>query len=662
MSDGKRALDERCINTIRLLSAEAVEKAASGHPGMPLGCAPIAYVLWTEFMHHNPANPAWPNRDRFILSAGHGSALIYSMLHLTGYDLSLDEVKNFRQWGSKTPGHPEYGHTPGVETTTGPLGQGFANGVGMAIAQKFLAGRYNREGFPILDHFIYAIVSDGDLMEGVSCEAASLAGHLKLGKLIYFYDDNEITIEGPTSLAFSEDVARRFESYDWHVQRVEDGNDLDALRAATEHAQAETDRPSLIVTKTHLGYGSPKQDTASVHGEALGAEALAATKEFFGWPKEPAFYIPDEASACMRKTLEQGASEEARWKSDFERYRKEFPELADEFEKAMAGRLPNGWEDAIPVFKPQDGPVATRAASGTVMNALAPVLPGLIGGSADLAPSTKTLLKGFDERNLHFGIREHAMGAIVNGMAVYGAVIPYGATFLVFSDYMRGSVRLAALMNAHSIFVFTHDSIGVGEDGPTHQPVEHIAALRCIPNLTVFRPADANETAECWRAAVKHARPAALALTRQKLPILDTSKYAIGEGVPKGAYVLSDPDGAPEAILMATGSEVAVALEAQEKLASEGIKARVVSMPSWELFEEQSKEYRDSVLPPELTARVAIEAGCSLGWHKWIGDGGVAITIDHFGASAPGGKLMAEFGFTADNAAAKVKALLGRGG
>jgi len=662
MSDEKKRLDELCVNTIRLLSAEAVEKAKSGHPGMPLGCAPIAYVLWTEFMRHNPANPAWPNRDRFILSAGHGSALIYSMLHLTGYDLPLDEVKNFRQWGSKTPGHPEYGHTVGVETTTGPLGQGFANGVGMAIAQKFLSEWFNREGFPVLDHFIYAIVSDGDLMEGVSCEAASLAGHLKLGKLVYVYDDNEITIEGPTSLAFSEDVARRFESYDWHVQRVDDGNDLDALRAAIKRARAETNRPSLIITKTHIGYGSPKQDTASVHGEALGAEALAATKEFFGWPQEPAFYIPDEALAYMRKTVEQGAGEEAQWKSDFERYREAHPELAATFEKLMAGELPDGWEDAVPVFEPSDGPVATRAASGTVMNALASVLPNLIGGSADLAPSTKTLLKGFDERNLHFGIREHAMGSIVNGMALYGGLIPFGATFLVFSDYMRPSIRLAALMNVHSIFVFTHDSIGVGEDGPTHQPVEQVAALRAIPGLAVFRPADANETAECWRLAVKLARPVAFALTRQKLPILDKQKYDIAEGVARGAYVLSDSDGSPEAILIATGSEVAVALEAQAKLAAEGIKARVVSMPCWELFEEQAAEYRDSVLPAGVTARVAIEAGCSLGWHKWVGDAGDIIAIDRFGASAPGAKLMAEFGFTADNAVAKVKALLGRAG
>jgi len=660
MSNNGNNLDQLCVNTIRILSAEVVDKAKSGHPGLPLGCAPIAYVLWTEFMNHNPANPLWPNRDRFVLSAGHGSALLYSLLHLTGYDLPLDELKAFRQWNSKTPGHPEYGHTPGVETTTGPLGQGFANGVGMAVAQRFLANKYNRPDFPVIDCNIYAIVSDGDLMEGVASEAASLAGHLGLGSLIYFYDDNKITIEGSTDLAFSEDVAARFEAYGWHVQNVADGNDLDAINSAAQAAKAETNRPSIIITRTHIGYGSPKQDTAGAHGEPLGPEALAATKQNLNWPSEDAFHIPDDALAHFRKALEKGAAAETQWKEMFEQYREAYPAQAAEYEIVLTGELPDGWEDAVPSFTPADGPVATRASGGAVMNALAPAIPNLIGGSADLAPSTKTLLKDGGERNMHFGVREHAMGSMLNGMALFGGVIPFGATFMVFADYMRPPIRLAALMNIHTIFIFTHDSVAVGEDGPTHQPVEHMASLRCIPNLVTMRPADANETAECWRAAIKNKRPVAIALTRQKLPVLDPEKYPVREGVAHGAYVLSDTEGQADAIIIASGSEVSVALEAQGLLAADGIKARVVSMPSWELFAEQPTEYRELVLPPAIKARLAIEAGSPQGWERWTGDYGATITIDHFGASAPGPTVMKEFGFTGENAAKIIKTLLNK--
>jgi len=657
MSDDSKNLEQLCVNTIRMLSADMVEAANSGHPGLPLGMAPIAYVLWTEFMRHNPADPAWPNRDRFILSPGHGSAMLYSMLHLTGYDLSLEELKAFRQWGSKTPGHPEYGHTPGVETTTGPLGQGFANGVGMAIAERYKAKTYNRDGHKIVDHYIYAVVSDGDLMEGVACEAASLAGRLKLGKLIYVYDDNKVTIEGMTDIAFTEDVAKRFDAYGWHVTRVADGNDLDALRAAIKGAQAD-ERPSIIVTRTEIGYGSPKAGTPKAHGEPLGADALRATKQNLGWPLEPTFFIPDQALAEFRKAAERGEKFEKQWKVAFRAYRADFPAEAAEFQDALRGKLPADWDADVPVYNADSAAAATRNIGGEVMNALAPRVTNLIGGSADLAPSTKTLLKGFDDRNIHFGVREHAMGAIVNGLALYGGLIPFGATFAVFADYMRPTIRLAALMDVQSIFIFTHDSIGVGEDGPTHQPVEQIASLRAIPNLAVFRPADANETACAWKAALERRGPSALFLTRQKLPPLDPAKFPVAEGVKKGGYVLSDCDGTPQVILVATGSEVSVALEAQAQLAADGVKARVVSIPSFELFRAQTRKYRNQVLPPKIKKRVAVEAGVSMGWREWIGNTGVAVCLDHFGASAPGPTVMEKFGFSAENVAAKAKALL----
>jgi transketolase len=660
-------LDQLCVNTIRLLAVDMVEAAKSGHPGLPLGAAPIAYVIWTRFLRHNPANPKWINRDRFILSAGHGSALLYAMLHVTGYDLSLEELKNFRQWGSKTPGHPEYGLTPGVECTTGPLGQGFANGVGMAMAERYLASQFNREGFPVIANRVYAICSDGDLMEGVASEAASIAGHLKLGNLVYVYDDNHITIEGDTDLAFSENVGQRFESYGWHVTYVEDGNDLDALEKGIAEGRDETERPSLVIVRTQIGFGSPKQGQAASHGEPLGPEATRATKEFFGFSPDESFAIPEEALARMRECAESGAKLEAEWKALLAKYAKAYPEEAAQLDRQIHRELPPDWDADIPVFKPEDGPAATRNASGAVMNALAPRLPNLVGGSADLAPSTKTLLKeggdmgpGTSGRNLHFGIREHAMGAIVNGMALYGGLIPYGATFLIFSDYMRPTMRLAAMSHLHSVFVFTHDSIGLGEDGPTHQPVEQLASLRAIPHLTVIRPADANETAEAWRVTCERCTPVALVLTRQKLPVLDTSKYPVREGVRRGAYVLSESDGTPEVILIASGSEVEVALAAQRKLAGDGVKARVVSMPSWDLFEQQSTAYRQSVLPPEVTARISIEAAEPLGWERYLGDRGVAIGVKCYGASAPYKINMQEYGFSVANIVERVEEMLGR--
>ncbi|MEW6233484.1 MAG: transketolase [Chloroflexota bacterium] len=671
MNTGQDALDQLCINTIRTLAMDAVQKANSGHPGMPMGAAAMAYVLWTRFLKHNPANPAWLDRDRFVLSAGHGSMLLYSLLHLTGYGLDLDELKSFRQWGSRTPGHPERGLAPGVETTTGPLGQGFANGVGMALAERFLAHHFNRPGHIIVDHFTYAIVSDGDLMEGVSAEAASLAGHLGLGKLIYLYDDNRISIEGPTDLAYTEDVARRFLAYGWHVQRLSDGNDLAAVNDALRAAQMEAKRPSLIIARTHLGFGSPhKQDSAEAHGAPLGQEEVRLTKQALGWPLEPAFYIPDQALVHFREALGRGRAWEKEWETRFQAYAREYPELAAEWQRAMAGELPEGWQAALPVFSPQEGPMATRTASGKVLKALSPVLPTLLGGSADLAPSTDTYVKGAGDlqakspggRNLHFGVREHAMGGILNGLALHGGVIPYGGTFLVFSDYMRPSIRLAALMGLGVIYVFTHDSIGLGEDGPTHQPVEQLAALRAIPGLTVIRPADATETVAAWRVALEHKDgPVALILTRQKLPILDRTKYPPASGLARGAYVLADPPGGrPEIILIATGSEVHPALEAQERLLNQGIAARIVSMPSWELFDREPQEYRDQVLPPEMTARLAVEAGISQGWHRYVGSAGDVISIERFGASAPYGILMEKFGFTVENVVSRALALLGR--
>ena len=662
-------LDQLCINTIRTLAMDGVQKAKSGHPGMPMGTADLAYVLWTRFLKHNPANPAWPDRDRFVLSAGHGSMLLYSLLHLTGYDLPLEELKNFRQWSSRTPGHPEYGLTPGIETTTGPLGQGFANGVGMAIAESFLAATFNRPGFPIFDHFTYAIVSDGDLMEGVSHEAASLAGHLGLGKLIYLYDDNEISIEGSTDLTFTEDVPARFRAYNWHVQEV-DGYDMDGIEAAVHAAQKETKRPSLIVCHTHIAYGSPnKQDTAGAHGAPLGEEEVRLTKEALCWPAETHFFIPEEALAVFRQAVEHGRQAEAQWRETFERYQASYPEEATLLETLWAGRLPDGWEETLPTFAPADGPLATRKASGAVLNALAQALPTLIGGSADLAPSNVTLLKGFADwqpetpagRNLHFGVREHTMGSILNGMALHGGLLPYGGTFLIFSDYMRPPVRLAAMMGLPVVYVWTHDSVWIGEDGPTHQPVEQLAALRAIPNLVLIRPADGNETAAAWRVALERRDgPTALALTRQKLPVLFETIRNPAEKVTRGAYVLADSSGIPSALLIASGSEVHLALEARDLLAQKGIAVRVVSMPSWELFDAQPASYREAVLPPQVTARLAIEAGVTQGWAKYVGLAGDVMGLDRFGASAPYKVLMEKFGFTAEAVVERVLRLLGK--
>jgi transketolase len=681
-----QSIDELCINTIRALSMDAVQKANSGHPGAPMGLAPAAYVLWTRFLKHHPSNPSWPDRDRFVLSAGHASMLLYSMLYLTGYDLSLDDIKQFRQWGSRTPGHPERELTPGVETTTGPLGQGFGNGVGMAIAEAYLAARYNRPGFDIVNHFTYGIVSDGDLMEGVAAEAASLAGHLKLGKLIYLYDNNHISLAGAADLCFTEDRAKRFEAYGWHTVTVEDGNDIEAIDRALAAARAETSRPSLILLRTHIGYGSPgKQDTFEAHGSPLGEAEVKATKAKLGWPLDPPFYIPDDALARFRESVGNGRKAEARWRERLNAYAKEFPQEAREFEQVMSGDLPQGWADSIPEFAADAKGIATRAASGKILNALAPKLPTLIGGSADLNPSTFTALAqlgdfqsperkfadnqgsaggawDYSGRNLHFGVREHAMGAALNGLAAHGGIIPYGSTFLIFSDYLRPSIRLAALMELGVIYVFTHDSIGVGEDGPTHQPVEQLAALRAIPRLIVIRPADANETAVAWRVAIEsRACPVALALSRQNLPVLDRSQLSSAEGLRKGAYILADaPGGKPDVILIGTGSEVSLVLAARAKLAEQKIEARVVSMPSWELFEEQPEAYRDEVLPRSVRARLAVEAAVTQGWHRWVGDGGDMIGVDRFGASAPGNVVMEKLGFTVDNVVARARALLKR--
>ncbi len=666
MADGRAELDQLCVNTIRMLAVDMVEAANSGHPGMPLGAAPMAYVLWSRFLRHNPYDPAWPARDRFILSAGHGSALLYALLHLTGYDLSLEEVKNFRQWGSLTAGHPEHGLCPGVEATTGPLGQGFAMGVGMAMAQRYMAGRYNKSGFPMMDHHIYAIVSDGDLMEGVASEAASLAGTLGLGRIIYLYDDNHISIEGDTELTFTEDPGKRFEAYGWQVVQVDDGNDLKAIEAAINEARADSERPSLIRIRTHIGFGSPKVDTPGVHGEPLGTDGAAETRKTFGTPEE-AFHIPAQVKKHMGQALERGKSWQDEWKTLLAGYQSKYAKEAAEFARVLAGELPQGWQEAAPLFQPEDGPLATRAASGKVLNALAVELPELVGGSADLAPSTKTIIAGSGDmrgrgaecgRNVHFGVREHAMAAAVNGMALHGGVIPYGATFFVFADYCRPSLRLASLMECHSIFVFTHDSLGVGEDGPTHQPVEHLASLRAMPGMTIIRPADANETAAAWQAALERKSPTCLVLTRQKLPILDPRLYASGQGVAKGAYLLNEGGGSPQLILMASGSEVHLAMEAAKELTAKGLKVRMVSMPSWELFQEQEQAYRDSVLPPEVKARLAVEAGSTFGWERWVGDNGDVIGVDRFGASAPGGKVFDEYGLNKENVIARALALV----
>lgn len=652
-------LDQRCINTIRVMAAEMVEKAQSGHPGMPMGVAPMAYVLWTRFLRHNPANPSWSDRDRFVLSAGHGSALLYSLLHLTGYDLSLEDLREFRQWGSRTPGHPEYGITPGVEVTTGPLGQGLSSAVGMAIAERFLAAHFNRPGFNIVDHYTYVISGDGDLMEGVTGEAASLAGHLKLGRLICLYDDNHIMNEGDTDLAFTEDRGKRFEAYDWQVLRVEDGNDTAALEAALGAALAEQEKPSLIMVRTIIGYGCPhKQGQVVAHGEPLGAEELRLTRANLGWPPEPPYYIPEQALAHFRQTVEKGRLSEAEWQDLFASYTKSFPALAQEFQQWTSGLLPAGWDSKTAVYSPQDKVMATRDASGQFMNTIAGSLTNLIGGSADLGPSNRTIIKAagdfaagnYQGRNLHFGVREHAMGSILNGMALHGGLIPYGATFLAFIDYMRPPIRMAAMMGLKVIYVFTHDSIAVGEDGPTHQPVEQLASLRIIPGLTVIRPADANETNEAWRAALTVKGPVALILPSQKLPVLDRQKFAAADGLSRGAYTLSQSGiSTPYAIIMASGSEVHLALQAAERLQKTGVAVNVVSMPSWELFEQQPPEYRRAVLPPQVKARVAVEAGISQGWKNYTGDGGEIISIDHFGASAPGDVLFAKYGFTVEN-------------
>ena len=652
-----KQLQDQAINTIRFLSADAVQQANSGHPGLPMGTAAMAYTIWTRHLRHNPANPNWANRDRFVLSGGHGSMLIYSLLHLTGYDLPLEELRNFRQWGSMTPGHPEYGVTPGVETTTGPLGQGFANGVGMAMAEAHLAATFNRPGHDVIDHYVYAIVTDGDLMEGVTAEAASLAGHLRLGKLIYLYDDNRITIEGSTDLTFTEDRGKRFEAYGWHVQHVDDGQDVESIDRAIRAAK-EDPRPSLIVVRTTIGYGLPtRAGTAKAHGSPPGDTELDAAKEGLGWPVEPRFYLPDEALNFFRRAQKAGADWETEWKTRFDAYRAEYPQQAGALERRLAGELPAGWDEDLGDFPADAKGMATRVSSGKVLNALAAKLPELFGGSADLAPSTNTWIDGVPSfgddpagRNVNFGVREHAMGSIVNGLAYHGGFIPYGATFLVFSDYMRPPIRLAALSHLGPIFVFTHDSIGVGEDGPTHQPVEQAAALRAIPNLIFIRPADANEVREAWKVAIANRhRPTALAFSRQNVPTLDRSVFAAAEGVKQGAYVLADlGERRPEIILMATGSEVSLIVEAGMRLAAAGAAVRRVSFASWELFDEQDQAYRDEVLPPDIVRRVAVEAGVSQGWRQWVGDSGRILALDRYGASAPGKVAFANLGFTAE--------------
>jgi transketolase len=677
-------LYELSVNTLRFLSVDAVQKANSGHPGLPLGAAAMGYVLWTRFLKHHPANPDWFNRDRFVLSAGHGSMLLYSLLHVTGYALPMQQIKQFRQWGSITPGHPERGLTPGVETTTGPLGQGFGNGVGMAMAEAHLAARYNRPDFTVVDHHTYGIVSDGDLMEGIASEAASLAGHLHLGKLIYLYDDNHVTLSAATDITFTEDCARRFDGYGWHTQTVEDGNDLAAIEQALHDARAETQRPSLILLRTHLGYGSPhKQDTFEAHGSPLGAEEVRLTKENLGWPATPPFYIPEPVRVHFLEAVERGEQDEAEWNKTFSAYAQAFPELAKELQQSIRGELPAGWDAEIPRFSTDSKGMATRVASGKIMNAIAARLPALIGGSADLDPSTYTVLKELGDfepssalacdkqgsdgggwsyagRNLHFGVREHAMGSIMNGLAAHGGVVPFGATFLVFSDYMRPPIRLAALMGLHVIYVFTHDSIALGEDGSTHQPVEQLASLRAIPRLIVIRPGDANETAAAWRVALTtRDRPVALVLTRQEVPTLDRAQFSAADGLQRGGYILADaPNGNPDLILIASGSEVALIVQARQKLLEKKIQVRIVSMPSWELFDAQAQEYRNTVLPPALGARLAVEAGVSQGWHRYVGSCGDVIAVDRFGASAPGEVVMREYGFTVDNVCERALALL----
>jgi len=674
--------DTLCINTIRMLAVDAIEKAKSGHPGLPLGAAPMAYVLWTRHLRFNPANPRWPNRDRFVLSGGHGSMLLYALLHLTGYELSLAEIKKFRQWDSLTPGHPEHGHD-GVEVTTGPLGQGISNAVGLAIGEAHMAARFNREGFPLVDHYTYVLASDGDLMEGVANEACALAGHLGLGKLIVLHDDNRISLAGSTDLSFTENLAQHFGALGWHVQAVEDGNDLAAVDEAIEAAKKETGRPSLICVRTVIGYGSPhKQGSYEAHGAPLGPQEAEETRKNLGWPPEPAFHVPEEALKVFRWAQSRGKQLEGRWTNLLERYEKAFPELADEFKRRKADLLPQGWDRGLAAY-PAGKSVATRKASEEILQVLGKNIPELMGGTADLNNSVFAWLKGMGDfqkpgekpagvqgavggewgyggRNIHFGVREHAMGAIANGLAAYGGILPFTGTFFVFSDYMRPPIRLAALSHLKVLFIFSHDSIGVGEDGPTHQPVEQLMALRAVPNLTVLRPADANETLAAWKVALERRNPTVFVFSRQNLPVLDASKYPVAEGVGRGAYVLADGGDSPDIVLIATGSEVALALRAAEELAVQKVRARVVSMPSWELFGEQGQGYRDAVLPPAVKKRLAIEAGATLGWWKWVGDGGDVIGIDRFGASAPGDVLMEKFGFTVENVVARALKLLGR--
>ncbi len=680
----KNHFEQRCINTLRFLSLDQIEKAKSGHPGICMGIAPAAYVLWTRFLRHNPADPSWPDRDRFVLSAGHGSALLYSLLHLTGYALPLEELRRFRQWGSLTPGHPEYNHTPGVEATTGPLGQGLAMAVGMAMAEAHLAARFNSPDRRIVDHFTYVIASDGDLMEGVGAEASALAGHLGLGKLIVLFDSNRISLAGSTALCFTEDVEKRFKAYGWHVPRPVSGDDLSAIQRAVTQGRKEKDRPSLIIVRTVIGHGAPhKEGTFEAHGSPLGPEETAAAKRNLGWPADDSFHIPEDVLKHFRRAVTRGKAREARWEKDVRAYALEYPERAAEFWRRIAHRLPDRWDAALPSFPAGKG-MATRKASESVIQALADGIPEIVGGSADLNPSTVTWIRTFGDfqhpgtrpadtqgavgsawdfsgRNIHYGVREHAMGAITNGMALHGGLIPYGSTFLVFSDYMRPPIRLAALMKVHVIFIFTHDSIGLGEDGPTHQPVEHLLSLRAIPGLTVLRPADANETAAAWRIAVGEQGPFILILTRQNLPVLDPGLFPVAEGVPKGAYILAESgEGTPDLILIAAGSEVHIALEAMDALSGQGVKTRVVSMPSWEIFQAQPRDYRDKVLPPKVKARLAVEAGASLGWWKWVGGEGDVIGVDRFGASAPGPVVMEQYGFTAGNIVARALKLLGK--
>lgn len=676
------SLDQLCINTIRMLSIDGVQKANSGHPGLPMGAAPMAYTLWQRHLKHNPRDPKWPDRDRFVLSGGHGSMLIYSLLHLTGYDLPMSELMNFRQWGSKTAGHPEYHLTPGVEVTTGPLGQGFAHAVGMAMAEAHLAARYNRPGHEIVNHHTYVLASDGDMMEGVCCEAASLAGHLGLGKLICLYDSNDISLAGATSLCFTEDVGKRFEAYGWQTLTVADGNDVEAIDAAIREAKAETAKPSLIIVKTVIGYGSPKKaGSMEAHGNPLGKEEVVATRRNLGWPEEKEFWIPDEALTAFRRAIDRGAEAQAAWQRRLDAWAQAYPDLAAEWRDGFSGTLPEGWDRDIPTFGPQDA-AATRASAGKVLNAIAPNYPALIGGSADLNPSTNTALKGMGDfenpaltpgevegavgggwsyagRNLHFGVREHAMGAAANGIALHGGLRPYTATFFNFLDYMKPSVRLAALMELPVILVFTHDSIGLGEDGPTHQPVEQLATLRATPNLLTIRPADANEAAEAWRVAVENLQgPTALVLTRQKVPCYDRSVFAPASGLRQGAYILKEAEGGtPDVILIGTGSEVSLVVEAERLLTERGVRTRLVSMPCWELFDAQPLSYRESVLPSGVK-KVAVEAAATLGWHKYVGSDGAVIGLDRFGASAPAERLYAEFGFTAQNVAERALALL----